>query len=332
MEGFIRRSDRHSLRGNRVNPPSIAAPNVPPPLQQPESPNEPNAAAAPSPPALANPALPAEAPITLRSLEDIADDAAYDVVYAKIPDEHKLLIKRLWYIKRDPYRVQQARFTAWYTQPAHSYEIIQASKSLNGAGEQQRGKTVWCCAHCNNFTSGKNDNTAIKLGHLKRNHRITKEFQVPRGLNDAVGVDENVSVRTKQVVSMPHVYVHQAFQSAVVSFVVICQLSLSLMVNDLFVELLACIYPTISRILPLASDTIRRWVMDAFAKRKQRLIADIGRSQSRVHFSFDLWTSPNHLALMGVVGHYIDHNGGMQTVSLTMVLSFLIGLDRTNTY
>lgn len=42
---------------------------------------------------------------------------------------------------------------------------------------------------------------------------------------------------------------------------------------------------------------------------------DLQQAVSKIHFSFDLWTSPNHLALMGVVAHYINKSGKNQSVS-----------------
>jgi len=43
--------------------------------------------------------------------------------------------------------------------------------------------------------------------------------------------------------------------------------------------------------------------------------AELQAVQGMIHFSFDLWTSPNHLALMGIVAHYIDKYGQNQSVS-----------------
>lgn len=107
----------------------------------------------------------------------------------------------------------------------------------------------------------------------------------------------------------------QPFIDALVAFVVICQLSINLMVNSLFVELLQVIYPNIESILPKASKTIRGWIIAAFEARKLVLKEDLHKSISKIHFSFDLWTSPNHLALLGIVAHYIDAKGVNQSVS-----------------
>jgi hypothetical protein len=110
------------------------------------------------------------------------------------------------------------------------------------------------------------------------------------------------------------------FKEALIAFIVICQMALSLVTNDIFVEFLRIIYPSITQILPSSQNTIRDWVITAFEARKIKLKASLSRSESMIHFSFDLWTSPNHLALLGIVAHYIDEYGQNQSVSSHLLL------------
>jgi hypothetical protein len=105
------------------------------------------------------------------------------------------------------------------------------------------------------------------------------------------------------------------FTDCLISFLVICQLSFSLIVNALFIEFAEMLYPQVKNILPKAANTIRAYVIHTYEKRKEKLKGEIARCQSMVHFSFDLWTSPNHLALLGIVAHYIDEYGQNQSVS-----------------
>jgi hypothetical protein len=82
-----------------------------------------------------------------------------------------------------------------------------------------------------------------------------------------------------------------------------------------FVEFLEILFPKVHEFLPKAGNTIRKWVIEAFEERKRKLKEELARTVHMVHFSFDLWTSPNHLALLGVVAHYTDEFGQNQTVS-----------------
>ncbi|KAI8396320.1 hypothetical protein FOFC_06303 [Fusarium oxysporum] len=68
--------------------------------------------------------------------------------------------------------------------------------------------------------------------------------------------------------------------------------------------------------LPKAAKTIRSWVMDAFRSKKQRLREDLRQARSRISISFDLWTSPNPYAVLGVIAMWIDTAGKRQTTVL----------------
>jgi hypothetical protein len=109
--------------------------------------------------------------------------------------------------------------------------------------------------------------------------------------------------------------VRKPFEDALVALVVICQLALSLVVNDLFYEFMKVVFPKIDSVLPWSSNTIRKWIIEAFELRKNQLKKSLMNCQSLVHFSFDLWTSLNHKALLGVVAYYIDKNSVLQSVS-----------------
>jgi len=50
--------------------------------------------------------------------------------------------------------------------------------------------------------------------------------------------------------------------------------------------------------------TLKLWILKEF--RKSRLkIEELASTKSRIHISFDLWTSPNSLVLCAVVAHYL---------------------------
>lgn len=161
------------------------------------------------------------------------------------------------------------------------------------------------------------------MNHLRK-HGITRHGnKTPRTFRDSLYNSTADTLQPAEPIRQPESYVDltsvvlmKPFKEALVAFVVICQLSFGLIVNQLFVELLKTLYPKIDKLLPSASDTIRRWIMDAFEARKEQLKAELARSQSMIHFSFDLWTSPNHLALLGVVAHYIDEYGQNRSVSI----------------
>ena len=83
----------------------------------------------------------------------------------------------------------------------------------------------------------------------------------------------------------------------------------------MFYRFLKVIFLKVDDILPKSSDIIRRWIIQVFELRKQRLKESFKKCQSNINFSFDLWTSLNHKALLRVIAYYIDENRVLQSVS-----------------
>ena len=76
----------------------------------------------------------------------------------------------------------------------------------------------------------------------------------------------------------------------------------------LLISYLAAITAThtsIPNCLPRSGNTIRSWTMHMFSNQKTILISRLKQTHV-VHFSFDMWSSGNHLSLLGVVAHWID--------------------------
>src|SRR5260370_17408018 len=97
------------------------------------------------------------------------------------------------------------------------------------------------------------------------------------------------------------------FTEVLVHFDVICELYLSLITSTIFIEFLKKLYPAIEKVLPTASNTIRKYIIEMYIARKKEKLEELGKVKGMIHFSFDLWTSPNHLALIGIIPHYINN-------------------------
>jgi hypothetical protein len=69
-----------------------------------------------------------------------------------------------------------------------------------------------------------------------------------------------------------------------------------------------------------SSNTIRRWILWEFARQRRYVQTELAIARSRIHVSFNLWTSPNLKGLVGVVFHYLNKNLKVQ--------SLLIGIKR----
>jgi hypothetical protein len=99
------------------------------------------------------------------------------------------------------------------------------------------------------------------------------------------------------------------FKELLVHWIVYCHIAFFQLENQYFQELLFFLNPALLSHLPRAAKTIRSWVMDAFRSKKQQLKEDLQQARSRISISFDLWTSPNPYAILGIVAMWIDADG-----------------------
>jgi len=70
--------------------------------------------------------------------------------------------------------------------------------------------------------------------------------------------------------------------------------------------------------LPSSSTTIYAWVLRQFYDHKEDIKTKIQSARSKIHISCDLWTSPNSLAILGVIAHYISEDGTLQHCTLAL--------------
>ena len=68
-------------------------------------------------------------------------------------------------------------------------------------------------------------------------------------------------------------------------------------------------FTAIPQHLPRSHNTIKLWVLNNFSQTRSLLQANLDSGLGAIHFSFDLCSSPNNLALLGVVGHWMSKEG-----------------------
>ncbi len=93
-------------------------------------------------------------------------------------------------------------------------------------------------------------------------------------------------------------------------------ISFSQVENDWFRRFLTALSPSLEKWILKAGNTVRAWILAEFERRRKDIKKRIHESKSRIHLSFDLWTSPNHLSFISVVGHYMNSQYKVETVLL----------------
>ena len=198
------------------------------------------------------------------------------------------------------------------------------------AGSVRSANTSWIWEHGTELIAVKNQRkfwlcslcktTFVKKGtdhierHLRTRHRVTKS-----GQSNTTSVLEQQQ-RGSTFSSLVSRVNYDAFHTTLIHWIVCMHIPFSIVENTFFQNFISTISSTIASMLPLDGDTIRGWIMGEFQLKKAEIKRSLHISKSLIHFSFDLWTSPNALAMLGIVAHYMDNLGKNYTV--------LIGLRR----
>jgi hypothetical protein len=101
----------------------------------------------------------------------------------------------------------------------------------------------------------------------------------------------------------------ESFKQLLIRWIVCCHIAFFQFKNEYFRQLLNFLYPGLKRLLPKAANTIRGWVVQEYKNRKAQLRRELKEARSAISISFDLWTSPNAHAVLGVVAYFINKRG-----------------------
>jgi hypothetical protein len=92
--------------------------------------------------------------------------------------------------------------------------------------------------------------------------------------------------------------------------IAVLHLPFSIVESDEFRDLMLYSSPALrgNDTLPKSGTTVKIWLLELFLLSQVILIALLYQSGAKVHISFDLWSSPNHYSILGIIGHFIDCN------------------------
>lgn len=94
-----------------------------------------------------------------------------------------------------------------------------------------------------------------------------------------------------------------------VQWITTCSVSFCMATLSEFRALLCYLNPEINNWLPNSISTIRTWTLRSYEAQKHRIKREAQSTLSKVHFTVDLWTSPNALAILGMIANYISESG-----------------------
>jgi hypothetical protein len=188
---------------------------------------------------------------------------------------------------------------------------------------QRTGKEEWRCKHCDKtyLCSG---GTAAPAKHLmdpppdghglaKGAPRTAKVTNIRSILQQArATAEENPRKRRRLNDQSGDSIDPDQLEVLYVRFITACSLPFRLVECSEFRALLAYLNSDIDTWLPDTHETIKKWIMRQYEGQKEKVKQRIQSAKSRIHISCDLWTSPNSLAVLGIVAHYVTEDGQLK--------------------
>jgi hypothetical protein len=168
------------------------------------------------------------------------------------------------------------------------------------------------CWEAKKFTHYAQTSNKAIVKHLKDLHDITQDDRtnvIQLRITPADDSSNFVSVT-------PSIFDWEILKLRLIEWIVVMHIAFSQVESDWFRRFLAVLSPSLEKWIPKAGNTVRGWILAEFERRQEEVKKQLWASRSRIHLSFDLWTSPNHLSFVGVVGHYMSSQYKVETVLL----------------
>ena len=99
------------------------------------------------------------------------------------------------------------------------------------------------------------------------------------------------------------------FKELLIHWIVTMHISFSQVEYEAFQSLLLYLNSQLASHLSTSGNTIRNWIMEDFKQRQHQIKKELHLSKSLIHFSFDMWTSPNSMVMIAIVAHYVSYTG-----------------------
>lgn len=202
---------------------------------------------------------------------------------------------------------------------------VQASRIWDHGDEYKKTNreeegASWICDHCDRVLSlARCQSTGNILRHLREEHRVTpptpinRREDVPRGTPAESTISYASSTSqpersSSSILSFTHRVDIIEFRNLLIRWIVQQQVPYFAVDQQEFRDLLYYLAPGLKDILSTSHTTIGRWIKAEYQAAKQSIKELLVKSLSKIHLSFDLWTSPSGLPILGLCAHYLDQS------------------------
>ena len=195
-------------------------------------------------------------------------------------------------------------------------------KIVNDVVKRHGKNAIWECEDCEKELS----NTGAAKQHLWYTHKISvdgytgelpeaaqkrkrRRVEGPGSIEAGFAKSESVSaeLRSRQNNELLYNIINQQeLHDRIVRLIVMRNLPHQAVEWPELKDLLLCINPMVEEKWVKSRAATPRLISDAYRFHKQKLKNLLKSSETKVHFAFDIWTSPNHKSLMAIVAHFVN--------------------------
>jgi hypothetical protein len=165
--------------------------------------------------------------------------------------------------------------------------------------------------------------TSSATKHLLVTHRISRDGVVPRvypkGQRSlAVIARSGVKVNQATANAMGNFDV-QAFRLAAVTWLVNNNIALSQFEHPAFRSMIQFANPEAERALWASHSSVSHFVIRLYNHMKPQVVAELQQAASKIHISFDGWTTKGgKRGFFGIVAHFADNSGVVKDVAIDL--------------
>jgi hypothetical protein len=180
--------------------------------------------------------------------------------------------------------------TSWVWK--EGYQLIKPPPDPNP--KKKKPEISWLCRRC--YEDGKH----VKYRADSTNHvamYLLKVYELAE--HGSTAKDNKLTLR----------FDFEQFKKLLIRWVIVMYISFSQVENPAFQEFLFYLCAALTSLFPTSGNTVQQWIINDFKQRQGQIRKELHLSKSLIYLSFDLWTSPNSLAMLAVVGHFVSYTG-----------------------
>lgn len=210
--------------------------------------------------------------------------------------------------------VDRKRLTAWFWAHGNEYECQQLSKS----GQKD---LYWVCNHCRTFKAYRRSGSTHIAHHLNTKHRL-QQHPSTIAPQSVLELQQNAVSRphNHQLSDIDNLQLQKAeFERILVSWVTCSHIPFTVVESPYFQRLLTMLSERSPLLLQTSHNSLKASVMKDFARRRALVKSWIHRRKStKIHLSFDLWSSPNGYGMLAIVAHFVSDRYTLEAPLLSL--------------